>query len=177
MTATIPALLQPLKDRLAAATPGPWEVVPEFDTYMIDGPDDECTYCQAGDKPVKVEEYEEFETSPAYTVHYHAGEAHHINAVGVGITGNYDYEVGGILDGKNTEFIAHAPTDQAKLIAAIEAVGSIHFEAVAYADDIAEGGDVEIPEDYERHYCEEDGEDWPCRTVAALTQALEGEVQ
>lgn len=41
-----------------------------------------------------------------------------------------------------------------------------HVEAVAFADDIAEGGDP-VPEDYERHYCEEDGQDWPCAVVRA----------
>jgi hypothetical protein len=40
-----------------------------------------------------------------------------------------------------------------------------HYEEVAYADDIAEGSEDLIPEDYERHYCAEDGEDWPCTTV------------
>lgn len=35
-----------------------------------------------------------------------------------------------------------------------------HVEAVAYADDIDEGKDV--PDNYERHYCEADGEEWPC---------------
>lgn len=53
-----------------------------------------------------------------------------------------------------------------------------HTEAIAHADDYY--GPDELPEDYERHYCEEDGLDWPCRTVliaqrddarAALTKA------
>ena len=35
-----------------------------------------------------------------------------------------------------------------------------HVECVMYADDVAEG--VDVPDDYERHYCETDGEDWPC---------------
>lgn len=39
-----------------------------------------------------------------------------------------------------------------------------HVEGIQYADDIAEGGDP-VPEDYERHYCEEDGEDWPCAAI------------
>lgn len=44
-----------------------------------------------------------------------------------------------------------------------------HFEEIAYADDIPEGQDWEVPEDYERHYCNEDGEDWPCRAVLAAS--------
>lgn len=51
----------------------------------------------------------------------------------------------------------------------IELVKATHYEGIAYADDIPEGGDEEVPEDYERHYCNEDGEDWPCATIAALT--------
>ncbi|YCK81372.1 hypothetical protein M1D89_20230 [Arthrobacter sp. D3-18] len=111
-----------------------------------------------------------------------------------------------------TEPIANAPTDLARLLAAIEAVAGLHareviathegygeeawcpyccdhwpcetvaalaaalepnvpladhYECIAYADDIAEGQDWEVPEDYRRHYCAEDGEDWPCQTVAA----------
>lgn len=42
-----------------------------------------------------------------------------------------------------------------------------HYEEIAYADDIAEGSEDLIPDDYERHYCAEDGEDWPCATVRA----------
>lgn len=54
-----------------------------------------------------------------------------------------------------------------------------HVEGVAYADDIAEGGDL-VPDDYERHYCEEDGDDWPCPTIRNLhiptqNQTIEGE--
>nr|DAQ47237.1 MAG TPA: RyR domain [Caudoviricetes sp.] len=46
-----------------------------------------------------------------------------------------------------------------------------HVEGVMYADDIPEGTDYlpgttePIPDDYERHYCEQDGEEWPCWTV------------
>ena len=41
-----------------------------------------------------------------------------------------------------------------------------HERAVAYADDVAEGGDP-VPDDYERHYCTDDGEDWPCGAARA----------
>jgi hypothetical protein len=51
----------------------------------------------------------------------------------------------------------------------IETVRELHHEDVAYADDMDEASDV--PDDYERHFCHEDGEDWPCATI----RALEGE--
>lgn len=47
-----------------------------------------------------------------------------------------------------------------------------HYEEIAYADDIPEGQDEEVPEDYERHYCNEDGEDWPCATIRAATTGV-----
>ncbi|GAA4774463.1 hypothetical protein [Microbacterium gilvum] len=37
-----------------------------------------------------------------------------------------------------------------------------HVEGIAYADDVAEGYEGPVPDDYTRHYCEADGEDWPC---------------
>lgn len=40
-----------------------------------------------------------------------------------------------------------------------------HYECIAYADDVAEGNDEPVPEDYERRYCDYDGETWPCETV------------
>ena len=72
-------------------------------------------------------------------------------------------------------FIAAARTDVPRLVAAIEAVAGMHYESVAYADDVAEGGDDPVPDDYERHYCNEDGETWPCATVRAVVAALESE--
>lgn len=53
----------------------------------------------------------------------------------------------------------------------IEAVRAVHHEGVAYADDIDEASDV--PDDYERHFCHEDGEDWPCATIRALEGATD----
>ncbi|KQR02498.1 hypothetical protein ASF72_10720 [Arthrobacter sp. Leaf141] len=48
---------------------------------------------------------------------------------------------------------------------AIKGTWAAHYKDIAYADDIAEGGDEEVPEDYERHCCNEDGEDWPCQAI------------
>lgn len=47
-----------------------------------------------------------------------------------------------------------------------------HYEGIAYEDDIAEGSEDLFPEDYERHFCHEDGEDWPCATVLAAALRL-----
>jgi hypothetical protein len=79
----------------------------------------------------------------------------------------------------DAEFIANAPADVAYLLAelrkaheALAAVESVHYEGIAYADDVAEGSDETIPDDYEHHFCQEDGEDWPCTTMAALRAAV-----
>ena len=61
-----------------------------------------------------------------------------------------------------------------------EALGE-HVEGVMYADDIPEGTDYlpgttdPIPDDYERHFCQEDGEDWPCSTARVLDEQIPGE--
>jgi len=75
MTATVQSLLQPLKDRLAAATPGPWE----------------------WDDKVRRGLWRQGESTPVLgcSALLHPGKS-------------------------DSLFIAHAPTDQAKLIAAIE---------------------------------------------------------
>jgi hypothetical protein len=78
MTATVPALLQPLKDRLAAATPGPWKTV-RHDLSL-----------------------------------YVESESGELNPINLGYVGNRPERDG--------DFIAASPTDQAKLISAIEAV-------------------------------------------------------
>ena len=56
--------------------------------------------------------------------------------------------------------------DPAAPVPAPSAATARHERAVAYADDVAEGG-APVPDDYERHYCTEDGEDWPCGAARA----------
>jgi hypothetical protein len=128
MTTTIPSLLQPLKDRLAAATPWPWE-----------------EYWQG---------------------HIHA-PAKHPQAVAESICQTFGRE-----DRKhpNAEFIAAAPTDQAKLIAAVEAVEAL-AEKWRYKGEFGWGAWQEGQgPDPEGHVLDEVSSE----LRAALTQALEG---
>lgn len=119
---TIPALLQPLKDQLAAATElGEWEVRGK----------DVVIYAPNG--------------FGAYRV------------------------VAWVDHAEYTPVIAAAPTDQAKLIAAIEAVSAPHQESHPEVE--LRATDYK----YTGHHCVEDGEKWPCPTVAAITQALGGD--
>ena len=63
----------------------------------------------------------------------------------------------------NAEFIAHAPETQAKLIAALEAVGALHVREVLA---VHEGYGVEA-------WCPPCREHWPCPTIAAIKEALQ----
>lgn len=82
MTASVAALLQPIKDRLNAATPGPWEC----DGFAGEGVIDLSIFKGSNQGPTVVE-----------------GIKRHEDAV----------------------FFMNAPTDQAKLIAAVEAVEAL----------------------------------------------------
>jgi len=115
------ALLQPLKDRLAAATPGPWEARVDDLTDDVD--------------VVHDQEQVSFVAT--------CGEKRFPRAL------------------EDAEFIAHAPTDQAKLIAAIEAVLGVctEFDEVAEASSAIAG-----TKSFQSN-----------RIRAALTQALGGD--
>jgi hypothetical protein len=120
MTATVPSLLQPLKDRLTAATPGPWD---RHDAQIrhtqIDG------WVDPEGRKAAQEQTE-----------------------------------------RDIRFVMNAPTDQAKLIAAIEAVAALHEPGPGYlTTDVA---------------CQACSNSigyvlYPCNTVHALTQALGGD--
>jgi len=181
MTATIPFLLQPLKDRLAAATPGPW--FREYGDVITTDPD-----------PRDVEEgYDDPRSLRVVRAAPHLAKR----------------EPQAI---KDATFIANAPTDQAKLIAAIEAVAGLHkpekrwepYEGAGYTfftrDQALEAaGEVDLgvvaieagPQFFEvcgecarveSEQLSETGEEWgyrealwPCKTAEALTQALGGD--
>jgi hypothetical protein len=113
MTAPIAALLRPLKDRLAAATPGPW-----------------AHYGDLGH------------------------EVYQPGATDMNEPGLVAADIPRLAD---AALISNAPTDQAKLIAAVEAVEVMHRQDTHYGP----------------YYCI-CGDKWPCSTVAALTQALGG---
>jgi hypothetical protein len=135
MTASIPSLLQPLKDRLAAATPGPWKAEPYLSGVVEDG-------------RVRV-------TSPSNSGIYNTAED--------------------VLP-NDAALIASAPTDQAKLIAAIEAVESLAAAWQARGEHLRKFAET-VPEDV-REALDEQGADtlWHANLVrAALTQALGGD--
>ncbi|WP_024817076.1 hypothetical protein [Arthrobacter sp. 31Y] len=165
----IASLLQPLKDRLAAATPGPWE----FEgTEIVNEPD----YASKNPEPFT----QVMECDVACGSYCYGGTAN--------LT----------ISPENRSLIQHAPTDQAKLIAAIEAVAELHVPVVIYEVDPVNGTWVyadderkvltrlcqactpaSILDDIDEGEYDGGGSDhdvhWPCPTVAALTQALGGD--
>jgi len=129
MTATITSLLQPLKDRLAAATPGPW-----YAEKMRAHSDD--VLAESEDGPIVIAE--------------HAG--------------------------CDAEFIAAAPTDQAKLIAAVEAAEALAAAWLARGESLKSFAKAS-PEDVQDSLNDQ-GDDllWHANLVrSALTQALGGD--
>lgn len=116
------ALLAPIRERLAAATPGPWVA---RTTGRAGG--DHWYVCDA-------------EKSVA-SIHASDGE-------------DEDQRE------PDAEFIANAPTDLTRLLAAIEAVTELHVPV------------LQSRHGPHREMCRHDTYDWPCPTVTALTAAL-----
>lgn len=113
-----PESLDAMEARAGAATKGPWEVVPRtVDAMLEDG--DECQYCGEGRPLDSSEDYREDDGSLSYTMHRHVTEPHHVVAGGIEITGQVDYEEGGVIRGADTAFIAAARTEHPALIAVV----------------------------------------------------------
>jgi hypothetical protein len=130
MSPSIPALLQPLKDRLAAATPGPWDWNHSNPRRVLEG---------RGGVPV---------LSCAALLY---------------------------PERLNAEFIASAPTDQAKLIAAIEAAAALADAWQGRGEHLLEFSKT-APEDVAEALFTDAGSMLHTASLvrAALTQALGG---
>jgi len=160
MTASIAALLQPLKDKLAAATPGPWFlndcegeviVLPEADLTMV-ARDDAGKVVSWG---LPTNYRPERRILEVELDSWDEGEDEHDDQIRL-----------------NAAFIAAAPTDQAKLIAAIEAIDSLTAELSEKVRAEASPGD----EDYEFELGRSAGMRSAAYKIrAALTQALGGD--
>lgn len=136
MTATIPALLQPLKDRLAAQkTPG----------------------VEREDLARHLKDAESISTSFQHNLSYHRDTANYLTALGY-------------------QKRANAPTDQAKLIAAVEAMESLAAAWESRGERMQESAQG-APEDVQESLYDQ-GEDmiWSASQIrTALTQALGGD--
>lgn len=142
---SITDLLQPIKDRLNAATPGPWFAHQEYIDMGV--PDAQHTITDSPNR---------YDGKFIAAVGLHSDVKH-----------------------ANSDLIRYAPTDQAKLIAAIEKVAGLHKPERGVVHDPDDG------ETKEMDYCETCSDSpwldeasavaWPCPTVAALAQALGGD--
>jgi len=132
----IAALLEPIQNRLNAATPGPW--FREYGDVITNEPD-----------PRDVEEgYDDPRSLRIARAAPHLAKR----------------EPQGI---RNADFIANAPTDQARLLAAVQAVIALHKPERLDGRPIrgCRVCDWEQP----------GNEGWPCATVSAVVAALGGE--
>ena len=135
MTATsIPALLEPIQARLNAATPGPWE---------FDGAD----ICNVPDY-----------SGPTPAVPYVEVMENRVTC------GSYCYggSIEQTISDEDKALIANAPTDTARLLAAVKAVVALHPREV-----------IAVHEGYgEEAVCPECQLHYPCPTVSAVEAAL-----
>ena len=109
-----------LRTLAEAATPGPWECLPDQEVrYLEDG--DTCGLCEDGLEPLNVD------SENGYSLHAHWAPSHHVNSDAGNITGNYDWEEGGILEHADSQFIAAAnPAAVLDLLDRIKAVEALH---------------------------------------------------
>ncbi|MEZ2373093.1 hypothetical protein [Arthrobacter sp. RCC_34] len=122
-----------------AATPGKWMARADELTWMLE-PDDEfgCGYCEDGAPLIIVKEFGS-DSGRSFTMHYHQGATHHVEVDGSDnpITGNYDYEEGGILETADAVFIAETGPDVVK-----ELVRQLREARAGQADAWVEGFDA-----------------------------------
>lgn len=119
--------LAEIRERLAKATPGEWTVEYEEGRCYIDqrfGRDDTCAF---PDAPILTAKF----LTDKETVHTHRlNVAHHV----VPVTGNYDYEEGGILRTDDAEFIAHSKDDIEFLLSRLEEAERLLREAHRFVE-------------------------------------------
>jgi len=123
--------LESIMARAEAATPGPWEQGSVWVSAPAIG--SECAHCRQLGGPAVTSEEEYFGGQP-YILHVHRrvddGDEHWISGPeGAQIAGNYEEELGGIIDPADAEFIAHARTDVPALVAEVEGLRAALREA------------------------------------------------
>ena len=163
--------LQAIEARLEAATLGPWRR-PEpkiYDSYVAL---EDCSCANGwdnGESRITLEESGlEDEDGNEYHRHTETDYHHVIGSNGHGVTGNYDWEAGGIMEEADTEFIAHAPEDIRALLAEVKAVRELHRKVPLYetpADECTEHDpDIYgIELDYAGEwYCSQHVAEWVC---------------
>lgn len=163
--------LAAIQARAEAATEGPWEVKHESWGCYRDGPDKE-EKCELADYPlVNVERWTH--NGEEIVTHDHVGPAHHIK----GVTGNYDYEEGGILKEADTIFMSNARQDIPNLLAYIEQLEAQIERVRELHQRVETRSHYPIPPNWEHQklvvcgHCKHAGDaahPYPCPTIEAL---------
>lgn len=160
--------LSEIRARLDKATPGPWEFPIEKPTFGAE-PMENCM-CQHPDwETVGSSSDGTDEGTDKDGDHWHRHRQidwHFIQSETEAITGNFDYEVGGVINRRDADLIAHAPDDLAWLLARVDRVLALHrpidAAALSYGSRVVQ-------------VCAGCGQDdgnwapWPCPTVRAIT--------
>lgn len=103
-----------IQGRVDAASQWPWKITDGVESEILF--EGECGRCENGLPLIRVET-RTWDGERSTPVHFHQVEAHHVaSASGEAVTGNYDYEDGGILNQVDTELIEQAPADLAWLL-------------------------------------------------------------
>jgi hypothetical protein len=136
--------LAPIKARLEAATPGPWSWRNTGEPMLLGA---RSRLVMAFSRMGMGSAQPEFRDRDGLIVK--AGKAN-LNAF------------------PDAVFIANAPTDITRLLAAVERALELHVKRHAPAEPWAQGYK------FTGEHCGHDGQHWPCETVAALSEALGG---
>ena len=114
-----------IKERLTRISPYPWRRTPP-EEYEVFYSSDGCI-CDTSKESAIDNRYKYAfvkDTERGGHIHTETSLHHVISRHGNDITGNYDWEEGGILKEVDTEFIAHAPEDIAYLLSEVDRLKS-----------------------------------------------------
>lgn len=146
-------ILDDIRARAEAATPGPWQWSPEENVWGDCGPN-----------------LETVERGPVYSDGSQGAEAT--------VVGSWGHDANGIsVEDSDKEFIAHAREDVPRLLHAVYAVLALHREVECVDEDGEPTGGTccEECKDLDDHSGERVHEVFPCRTVREIQAALAGQ--
>lgn len=131
--------LDAIRARVEAATDGPWERGEVWQWAGVgfgNGPS-KCALCARMGDPVWTGRSDI--NGKRMLAHKHRNpdpwhRDHLISNPHGLVTGNYDYEAGGVIDSADTEFIAHARQDVPKLLEAVVGVGLVELQRDLYKE-------------------------------------------
>jgi hypothetical protein len=128
--------LDAIQARVDAATDGPWEVDYDEGWCFIDLEHPDCKY--PDEMLLWRKPYDDGEEDHEHRL----SSANHVLTASGRVTGNYDWDAGGILETVDVEFIAHARTDIPALIAEVKALRGKVAEVEELTQQVAVNAEV-----------------------------------